>query len=270
MRRGESLNERHLKVEKTRLGRPPGNYLFRFDDTDFTFSYLGESDDQGEGDRDAPTEERTRLFLSENAGTAYAVEEIAELLSISKNTARKVTRELWAKGLCQQKRTYPQRFYSYFINQEKGILPNVTSDPSDPPPNSPDHLRITCENPDAASVTASSDPSDPPDRVFRTIEKPEKPGSLGSLETSSVDSDRTVKLSANVTSDPPSDPQVIRPPKTADHLWLIENEWVHYCDSDTVVKVVKSGQRKSQIKIPGVGIRSVPNSLLSPLTADAQ
>ena len=44
MRRGESLNERHLKVEKTRLGRPPGDYLFRFDDTDFTFSYLGESE----------------------------------------------------------------------------------------------------------------------------------------------------------------------------------------------------------------------------------
>jgi hypothetical protein len=268
LRRGETLNERHLKVEKTRLGRPPGDYLFRFDDTDFTFTYLGEGEDNGDKDRDSPTEERVRLYLSENAGTAYAAEELSELLSISKNTARKVARELWAKGLCKRKRIPPQRFYSYFIDQENGVLSNVTSDLSDPPQNSPDHLRITCENQSPISVSASSDPSDPPDRVFGTIEKPENAGSLGSLEASSIDSGRTVRGSANVTSDPASDPQVIRPPKTADHLWLIENEWVSYCDFDTAVQVVKVGQRKTQIKIPGLGIRSVPNRLLAPL-ADA-
>lgn len=61
---GDGSN-RLLRVQKTRLGRPPGRYKFSFDESDFSFRYLGE--DLGEAtdlDLAATQEERVRLWLS--------------------------------------------------------------------------------------------------------------------------------------------------------------------------------------------------------------
>jgi archaellum biogenesis ATPase FlaH len=270
-RRGDTLNDRTLRVEKTRLGRPPGDYRFQFNDTDFTFYYLGEGSE--DGDNDAPTEERVRLYLSEHPGTPYASEELAEVLSIAKNTARKVARELWAKGLCKRQRPASQRFYSYYVESSTWA---AQSDPSDPGENTPDHLRITCSNPDTARDRPPSDPSDPTDRENFTIEKPQNPGSLGSLPDVDVQASGSARVTAVATSDPPCDPACDPGDLGSDHLPVIENApgtpapevWKHCSRFDAAVKVVKVHRHYATVYLPGMGDRRVKLDTLGPLTTE--
>ncbi|NJN04887.1 MAG: AAA family ATPase [Leptolyngbyaceae cyanobacterium RM1_1_2] len=178
MKRGETLTERILSVEKTRLGRPPGDYKFQFDEGDFTFSYLGEA--HSEGDQSVATEERIRLWMSTSAGTPYAAEEVSEQLALSKNTVRKALYELWAKGLCNRKRDTKQRFYSYWVESTLWQAADL-ADPSDLSRSHPDHLPDHLEKPDIPMASPASPPSDPRNRKEITLEKSKNSGSSGSL-----------------------------------------------------------------------------------------
>jgi KaiC/GvpD/RAD55 family RecA-like ATPase len=107
-------SERLLRVQKTRLGRPPGRYTFHFDESDFSFRYLGEQGDENEAA--STQEERIRLWLSDDAqrGIAYAPVEIAEHLQMSNPSSRRACYEAWAKGMIQRRKDESGRFYVYF------------------------------------------------------------------------------------------------------------------------------------------------------------
>ncbi|OLP15608.1 hypothetical protein BST81_25370 [Leptolyngbya sp. 'hensonii'] len=126
---GNSPEERVLRVQKMRLGRPPGRYNFKFHEEDLSFTYLGE--EGGEQEQDLTQEKKIQLWLSEGdrIGTAYAAIEVSEFLNISRGKARKLLSELWSKGLIQRKVTKTaknQRAYLYFV-PKKGD-PLYTSD----------------------------------------------------------------------------------------------------------------------------------------------
>ncbi|MBW4418326.1 MAG: AAA family ATPase [Myxacorys californica WJT36-NPBG1] len=95
----EQSGERIIRVQKTRMGRPPGRYKFQFDEETFTFAYVGQEGEENE--ETAHTEKRIELWLNEdgNFGVGFEAEEIAHYLQLNKNTVRKVLKEMWAKGL---------------------------------------------------------------------------------------------------------------------------------------------------------------------------
>ncbi|NDJ16799.1 AAA family ATPase [Myxacorys almedinensis] len=95
----EQSGERVIRVQKTRMGRPPGRYKFQFDEETFTFAYVGQEGEETE--ETAHTEKRIELWLNEDAnlGVGFEAEEIAHHLQLNRNTVRKVLKEMWAKGL---------------------------------------------------------------------------------------------------------------------------------------------------------------------------
>ena len=113
---GLSLNgesERSLRVEKTRMGRPPGTYNFSFSEDDYSFAYLGSDNESG----DTSTQEgRIRLWLNdpEQSGKPLAPIEVSELLGIGKESTRRALRELWAKGLIRRRRSQTTSGYVYY------------------------------------------------------------------------------------------------------------------------------------------------------------
>ncbi|KAM3112879.1 AAA family ATPase [Phormidesmis sp. 146-33] len=96
----ERSGDRVLRVQKTRMGRPPGRYAFRFDEDRFTFEYLGKEGSENE-EETIHTEKRIELWLNEDdrRGVRYEIEEMAQCLNINKNTIRRVLKEMWAKGM---------------------------------------------------------------------------------------------------------------------------------------------------------------------------
>jgi hypothetical protein len=127
--KGEQMNDRLLRVQKTRLGRPPGRYRFRFDDECFTFGYLGE-DFGNEGDHNdaaATNEKRIELWLndSDRRGTPFAAQEVAEFLGLAYDATRRSLYELWAKGMIKRYRPKLQKQYLYHTGE---LLSNVTTD----------------------------------------------------------------------------------------------------------------------------------------------
>lgn len=119
--------EKLLRVQKTRLGRPPGRYKFLFDDDDFSFRYLGE---ENQGEDWLTQEDRIRLWLSEDGqrGTSYAPVEVSEALGIGRTQTRRALRELWAKGLIRRTRTPGSGYYTYFCPKNRSICPNQLPD----------------------------------------------------------------------------------------------------------------------------------------------
>jgi hypothetical protein len=95
----EATGERLIRVQKNRLGRPPGRYKFDFDPAHYTFTYTGQ---EGE-DKDASdtNEKQIELWLqeTENRGIPFDSEEVAHALKMPKASARKTLYELWAKGM---------------------------------------------------------------------------------------------------------------------------------------------------------------------------
>lgn len=128
----ESTGDRILRVQKTRMGRPPGRYKFQFEEENFTFTYLGREGDES-GEETAHTEKRIELWLNEDEhrGIGYEVEEIAQYLGLNKNTVRKVLKEMWAKGSVMR---YPKRQGNtmvYYVGERR----------------SPDEARSTSDRP---------------------------------------------------------------------------------------------------------------------------
>jgi len=204
MKQGDKPSERLLQVQKVRLGRPPGTYLFHFDESDMSFTYWGE--EESESGSFAATDEKIRLWLSEDSqrGTPYSVEEIGHYLNLNKNTARKRLYELWSLGTINRKRSKTGRGYVYFVTGVNNS--SDPSDPSDPPQIRTDHLADHLAKPDTASDTAPSDPLLPKNDE-NSAPKTQKPGSVDhfSLKPASVGS---------LSSDPSSDLSY----KRSDHL----------------------------------------------------
>lgn len=119
--------DRLLRVQKTRLGRPPGRYKFRFEEDDLSFHYLG-MDGDADSELSATQEERIRLWLREQQGKRFTTTEMAEYLNMSKHTIRKACYELWAKGLIRRVRPRGERTYLYYIGS---IDPTSKCDRSD-------------------------------------------------------------------------------------------------------------------------------------------
>ncbi|UBF28311.1 AAA family ATPase [Kovacikia minuta CCNUW1] len=134
---GQSPSDRLMRVQKTRLGRPPGRYKFQFDDDDFSFTYLGEDmGDDGQASEIAAThEDRIRLWLYEDdqRERRWSTQEISEYLGIAKHSARKACYELWAKGLIRRVRPKGERAWFYFAgsNRELESVNTSSCDPSD-------------------------------------------------------------------------------------------------------------------------------------------
>ena len=112
-------SRRVLNVEKTRLGRPPGQYAFEFDEGDFSYSYLGERNGNDQIEETATLEERIYLWLNEEnrVGLPWTAFEICEFLSTSKHSTRRALRELWSVGRIHRERFPHNRCYSYYAGE---------------------------------------------------------------------------------------------------------------------------------------------------------
>jgi DNA-binding MarR family transcriptional regulator len=119
----ESSGERVLRVQKTRMGRPPGRYKLQFDEETYGFRYVGQEGDDGQ-EETAHTEKRIELWLNEDEryGVAYAVEELAHHLQLNKNTVRKVMREMWNKGLISRCPKGQNKTLLYYVGQRVSIV----------------------------------------------------------------------------------------------------------------------------------------------------
>lgn len=112
--------QRLLRVQKTRLGRPPGRYKFAFED-DFSFRYIGEDGGEESFESDVTQEERIRLWLSEDdrIGIGFAPVEVSEELGIGREQTRRALYELWGKGLIQRRRPKNSPYYLYFVKKKQ-------------------------------------------------------------------------------------------------------------------------------------------------------
>jgi hypothetical protein len=113
----ETTGERVLRVQKNRVGRAPGRYLFDFDPTNYAFAYKGE---QGEDEGAAAThEKRIELWLNEaeHKGTPYESDELAERLAIPISSVRRALNNLWDKGIIQRDRrnTGKRNYFLYWV-----------------------------------------------------------------------------------------------------------------------------------------------------------
>lgn len=125
----EGISERILRVQKTRMGRPPGRYRFAFDEADFTFTYQGEDNGTHDPEASVTQEERVRLWLGDTSqrGIRFSTQEISERLNIASHSARRLCYELWAKGLIKRDKPKGERFYLYYV----GDLTKLCSEKSD-------------------------------------------------------------------------------------------------------------------------------------------
>ena len=112
----ESSGERVLRVQKTRMGRPPGRYKLQFDEETYGFRYIGKEGDDGQ-EETAHTEKRIELWLNEDEhyGLPYETEELAHQLQLNKNTVRKVVKEMWNKGLVSRCPKRQGRTMLYYV-----------------------------------------------------------------------------------------------------------------------------------------------------------
>ncbi|MBE9011022.1 AAA family ATPase [Pseudanabaenaceae cyanobacterium LEGE 13415] len=118
----EQTGDRVLRVQKTRMGRPPGRYKFQFEEDRMGFVYLGREGDESRED-DAHSEKRIELWLNEDEhrGIGYEVEEIAEYLGLNKNTVRKVLKEMWAKGTVMRYPSGHRKALAYHVGERRSI-----------------------------------------------------------------------------------------------------------------------------------------------------
>lgn len=158
LKKGEQMNDRLLQVQKTRLGRPPGRYRFRFDDEDFTFAYQGE-DHGPDGDDNstaATNEKRIELWLNEGdrPGVPFTAQEVSEFLGLAYDTTRRSLYELWAKGLIKRYRPQKQKHFVYHVGEHsEQKFTNVSTDQLITPSKTSDQL---CKH-DEIRVTAPTD-----------------------------------------------------------------------------------------------------------------
>lgn len=124
----ELTGERLLRVQKNRLGRPPGRYKFDFDPNGYRFTYTGEEGSDGANDTH---QKRIELWLNEEAQRSkpYATEEIAHYLNIPDGAARRALVELWSKGIILRKRKTQGRGGGYLYHAGE-LLSDVKLDRS--------------------------------------------------------------------------------------------------------------------------------------------
>jgi hypothetical protein len=202
--------DRLLRVQKTRLGRPPGRYRFGFDEDDFSFTYQGEEGNP-DAEVDATQEERIRLWLAEDAqrGRRFASIEVSELLSLSRHCARRACYELWAKGLV--KRTRSGRHYLYYIEplgsppSDQGVRPLITCD----------HFQVITSQPIPSEASGLSDQSD--------HEKDQKFTNENSKNGDHFDHLDHFVVKASDSGSSPSDHRSDHPSDFGDHFELIDN-----------------------------------------------
>ncbi len=113
----EQSGDRIVRVQKTRMGRPPGRYKFSFDEENFNFTYLGKEGEEQNQEELVHTEKRIELWLmeDEHRGKPYTIDELGHYLQINNNTLRRVVREMWAKGLIRRQKS--GRAYTYFCGE---------------------------------------------------------------------------------------------------------------------------------------------------------
>lgn len=205
----EDTGERLLRVQKNRIGRPPGRYKFGFDPEQNSFTYQGqEGNDDGD---EATTEKRIELWLLENAhkGKLFEAEEIAHSLRMSVNTTRKRLYELWSKGLVQRSRIGKK--FLYFAGTLRESSPTDPNPPTDPCPKTMDQLADQLVNSYPTRDTAPTD---------QLIRKNVDSSLMQNVKNTDqlISSPESLIEAANLT-DPRSDP----PQKTSDHFAVIEN-----------------------------------------------
>lgn len=118
----ESTGDRILRVQKTRMGRPPGRYKFQFEEDGFSFAYQGREGDESRED-DLHAEKRIELWLNEDEhrGIGYEVEEITQYLGLNKNTVRRVIREMWAKGSIMRYPKGQNKTMLYHVGERRSV-----------------------------------------------------------------------------------------------------------------------------------------------------
>lgn len=260
LQNGEAVDERILAVEKTRGGRSPGRYKFRFDESDFSFTYIGEESLDNESE--LTMEEKIRLHLSQNPGVAYATDELSELLNLSTRHTRRLVREMWAKGLCQ--RTREGKNWLYHIDKSCWSPDEDASRTRGHDENSHVRVHVRVESPDTQGLQPFADIADMKNATFnqkietkntqnhvRDVREHSKPPSDKGLERGHErghELDMDVRVSANGSS-PPSEDEV----------------WLTWSELDTAVKLEKRGKTRSQVYIPGTGSKWVNNDELTAL-----
>lgn len=150
----DTPQERLLRVEKTRMGRPPGKYRFQFDEESFSFHYLGEGENDDQNSESSTQEHRVRLWMfdSDHQNIPYTATEVAEYIGLAKHSARRALYELWCKGIIHRRRSSVGRGHVYFATSS-----NVTSDQSDQSDQPSDHFEVINLKPQPVSDRPPSD-----------------------------------------------------------------------------------------------------------------
>ncbi|NJL21319.1 MAG: AAA family ATPase [Leptolyngbyaceae cyanobacterium SM1_3_5] len=115
-------SDRLLRVQKTRMGLPPGRYRLAFDDETFKFAYRGEEFESEEDFEQAQTyAEKIRLWLHDTDQRERRFEpvEVAEHLGGSKPTTRRCLLELWMRGAIDRIRKAGSPYYLYFVKKKQ-------------------------------------------------------------------------------------------------------------------------------------------------------
>jgi hypothetical protein len=226
----EQRGDRVLRVQKTRMGRPPGRYKFEFDEETFSFTYLGKEGEEMAQEEVMHTEKRVELWLmeDEHRGIPYAVEELANYIGINRHTIRKVLQEMWAKGLLLRKKS--SRAYLYYVGEL------IATDRTDREVIDLDHLGDHFANPETTGNTAPTDQliaKNTPEKLLRMSKTRDQ------LITSSEESTVNPELQAveypqrsDRPTDRPTDREVIDP-------LIIENEVIadHFVQIGNVVSI---------------------------------
>lgn len=178
----ERSGDRILRVQKTRMGRPPGRYAFKFDEDTFTFEYLGREGSESE-EESIHTEKRIELWLNEDErqGVRFEVEEIAHHLSLNKNTIRRVLKEMWAKGMVQRCLKGQGNTMLYFSTLCRS---------TDQPRSTRDRHVDRHENNGISTKTAPVDRSIDKKPIFNTVENSknaDRPIDTGTLPSPSIE-----------------------------------------------------------------------------------
>lgn len=258
----EQTGERVLRVQKTRVGRPPGRYKFDFNPSTNTFTYTGE-DGEDEG-ATATHAKRVELWLSETErrGTPYEVEELSEYLAIPKSSARRAVAELWERGIINRDRRKKDN-HSRFLYWTGELKPEFQCDQSGQCDQSM-RSAITSQNP----LPEQCDQCDRQNDDFftiATVKKSEK---------------NEVPRSHCSESGFQSDHQCDHPPNQCDHIDLIDNGDRRPEVGDTVIakgsatwygagsdKIDARTLRPSQKGRPSLPLMELPDAVFHELTA---
>jgi AAA domain len=258
LRADEQTSDRTLRVQKTRMGRPPGRYKFLFDDESFTFAYLGREGD-GDGEETAHSEKRIELYLNEDdkRGTPYTAEEIAHHLQLNDHTTRRLLKEMYHKGVLTRYKPEHSKAFVYYVGQQLitklcRSVGDQLGDQESSPELAISHAESTIFSATDQLITQNAD--------FPLLGIGKNGDQLISCPpegTSKVEHD------CDAPTDHPTDHQLITTPISADHLPLIDNGLTQLNEGDLVIP----GGGPALVCIKGSGM---PSCDIPPMYADAE